>query len=97
MKPPLIKSINPILIPLIGTQITITGDNFSNQIKVMIGDQRVKFTAVSSSQLLVDVPPGPAGSRDVKIIGSDGSWALEEQVLLYLTLYKGSLPTQILT
>eukprot|EP01119_Soliformovum_irregulare_P019702 TRINITY_DN6300_c0_g1_i2.p1 TRINITY_DN6300_c0_g1~~TRINITY_DN6300_c0_g1_i2.p1 ORF type:complete len:436 (+),score=130.64 TRINITY_DN6300_c0_g1_i2:23-1309(+) len=86
---PIIKTINPVVLPPEGGRILIEGQNFSNSVMVSINRMSVPCEYVDSTELIVHAPKMGQGFKDIKVSNPGGSHATLEQVLLY----SADLPT----
>ena len=56
-----------------GTNVTISGSNFTRSVTVMFGGSHAKIQSVNATAIVVLTPTGPAGAVNVLVINADGS------------------------
>ncbi|PRP81246.1 hypothetical protein PROFUN_02080 [Planoprotostelium fungivorum] len=81
---PTIVTVNPAVLPTSGGNIIITGENFSNRVKVYVVNEKeniqsntatMRVEYIDSMEVKVSVPPGPEGPKKIRVINPDGGFA----------------------
>lgn len=67
-----------------GTNVTISGSNFTKKVTVMFGGSHAKIQSVNSTAIVVMTPAGSAGAVNVLVINADGSRALLSKGFTYV-------------
>lgn len=91
---PNIRSVNPAIVPLSGAKISVTGENFSNRITLMVDLSEVQCEYVDSTEITAQLPHLGPGFKTLKVTNPDGNIASLENVLLYSAELAPSKPTQ---
>lgn len=69
-----------------GSNVTITGSNFTRGVTVMFGGSHGKVRSVNSTSIVVLAPPKSAGAVDVLVINADGSRVLLPKGFTYVKM-----------
>ncbi|MFO7152183.1 MAG: IPT/TIG domain-containing protein, partial [Bacillota bacterium] len=85
-KYPKITSIEPNRGPAYGgITVEIYGENFQDNAKVYIGENRAEVTSVDSGKITIILPPGSLGPKDVIVINPDTGLDVLEEGFTYVT------------
>ena len=81
---PVITHVNPAAVPLKGAKVTITGNNFSHLVTLLVDVTEVKCEYMDSTELVATLPELGPGFKTIKIINPNKTSAQLENVLHYM-------------
>ncbi|PAB55943.1 IPT/TIG domain-containing protein [Anaeromicrobium sediminis] len=86
---PEIESIDPKFGPSKGgTEVTINGKDFRDNLKVIIGEKVLENTyikSISSTKIVITTPPHSPGEVDIKVENEDGELAISSEKFTYVS------------
>lgn len=82
---PVINAVRPTAGPTTGGgSMTITGNNFSNNARVLVGNVHSKnVTFIDQFTLLADIPPNTGGLAEIRVMNVDGGTAVRTGAYTY--------------
>eukprot|EP01118_Nematostelium_gracile_P017411 TRINITY_DN7424_c0_g1_i1.p1 TRINITY_DN7424_c0_g1~~TRINITY_DN7424_c0_g1_i1.p1 ORF type:complete len:561 (-),score=121.20 TRINITY_DN7424_c0_g1_i1:27-1709(-) len=80
---PVINFINPVMLPLSGGSVVLSGDNFSPRIQVHFDNVPVLCKYVDSKEIIVTAPALVSGFKTIRVTNPDGTDFVMEQILCY--------------
>jgi hypothetical protein len=86
---PQIESIDPKFGPSKGgTEVTIKGKDFRDNLKVIIGEKVLEnkyIKSISSTKIVITMPPHSPGQVDIKVENEDGELAISPEKFTYVS------------